>query len=174
MLVKQGGVRRSIDAIYSQTFNLSEGLCATDGFQAGAVTTVGTTPVTVISKVIDAGFPLALQKIRFDGIVKVTGLNGSIVGSAYYYWTMQPTKTVVQGSGAPYTSVGTTIGITPTQSITAGTLAAAYGTMAGYVPVGSVPWSPMTVELKAVGVKAADYTIQLGNTTIQLVGMVLP
>jgi len=175
-ILKPGQFRAGVDREYEKVFPLADGAVATDGIQYSAVASFGTTAVAILTKTIDPGFTVKLDKLEVGLTKRFTGLNGSFIGSISYWWTIQPKNYNIPSGGAIAQVSGTTINISGTMNLSVGTLTTADDTLSGYVPVGSVPFAPFEIILNAYDkARAAACTGKVKNSSyVKLIGTVLP
>ena len=172
--LKPGNFRAGVDREYDKVFPLADGLVATDGVQYSGVATFGTVNTEIFSKTFNPGPTIKLDQIQVGLTQKFTGLNGSFVGSISYWWEMYPQYTI-PSSGFPVAVTGTTINITGTYQKGVGTLTTSEDTFSGNVPIGSIPYAPITIALKATGVRAAVCTGKVKSSSyVRLIGTTLP
>lgn len=175
MDVKPGGARVSVDLIHEYIEHFGVGVVPTDGNQYSAVATVGTTGVAVFDKTIDPGAELYNKEIEVFLEQKFTNLNGSFLGTISYYWQMQSVSKI-PSAGHLVAFTGTLINITGgTYTKVVGTLLSSEDKFEGYIPVGSIPYSPVRLVLTAVGDRASLVGGQVSNDSyIRLVGIAIP
>ncbi len=173
---KPGGVRIGVTEPleFVQHLPLGSIPVATSGIQYTAVVTFGTTATEIFSTLIDPGYSLYLKELEVGLTKAITGLNGSFVASCYTYWRARAESAIPSG-GFPCVYQGSWINITGTYQIAGGTLAATEDTFSGYVDTAQIPYAPVRISLMSTGVKAADATGKVKNSSyVRMVGNIIP
>lgn len=171
--IARGIVKRKVDIFQSFTHPLGLGAIATDGVQYSVAGTVGTTAVTVFTELIDPGVDLSIKKLQVGLTFKTTHL-GSAAGSLMFYWQMR-----TEGWHDPVGTLRNSSYVTITGATLGGPVGSAVNntyehTVSGYVPVGSVPATPIRLNLIAE-MTANWFTVQMKNSSfVKMVGVVIP
>ena len=165
--VQPGPVNMVVDQLQSLTYYPVEGLVATDGIVYGAISTVGTTAVEILNKLIDPGIDWKLHQIEVGLTQKFTELiGGTTNASLAYYW---------QAKQENVATIRDWINISGTLAKGIASNAAVEDTLAGFVPVGSIPESPIRFRLMAQAIVDSSMTGKVKNSSyIRLIGSVIP
>ncbi len=176
MNIKPGGVRLGIDVPQTFTKHLGAGLIATDGVQYSAVVTFGTTATELINELVNPGYSVQLMADMEVGLTqRITGLNGSYIGTHAYYWQAREEYVDPVGtSGNPIIRTGSWINISGTLAKATGTALAVSDTLSGYIPIGSIAHAPVRFRLMGEALIPNSSGEVKSSSYIKLVGNVIP
>ena len=172
-MARKGGIQEgpaSRVAEYYQTylhhFEMNAAV-ATDGIQYSPVATVGTTAIEILSEMIDLDLILRLKSIEVGLTQRFSNLGASLQASmAGYYWEGAREK------------IGTTlnwVNITGTLTKNIPTSSNSEDTFSGYLPVASLPETPLRFRLVANGIIAGSFYGQVKSSSyIKLIGSIIP
>jgi len=146
----------------------------TGSIQASTQVTVGTILATAFTKRIDPGYNMHLKSIEMHLMDNVYCKNGSIVGSVQMYWEAR-SDSVVPAAGIAAIASTAFVPITGTIEQSGGTLAAVNATYSGFVDVGSIPYTPIEIRLRATSLKDDDNLVNiLSGSFVEVIGNVIP
>ncbi len=168
---QRGKPRIGVEIAKSFTLHPVDGQVSSGGVQFSSVATFGTTPVEIFNKVINPGYNQQLTELEANLEANFEGLNGSFVGSINYQWEMQEAFRTSEGT----VLTGTLISVSGTIEDAMGTLANITRSLEGYIPIGSVPHSPVRLILTVAGLRASVGVAKVTNNSyVRLVGNILP
>jgi len=176
MNTKPGGIRVGIDVPQIFIKHMGAGAIATNGVQYSAVVSFSTTATEVTSELVDPGYSMQLVAPMEVGLTqRLTGLNGSLIGTIVYYWQAREEYVDPIGTaGNPISRTGGWINISGTFAKATGTLVALTDTLSGYVPLGSIARAPVRLRLMAETLASNSKGEIKSSSYIKLTGNVIP
>ncbi|KKK97537.1 hypothetical protein LCGC14_2651770 [marine sediment metagenome] len=165
--VRGGPALRQVDYLTEYIHRFEMGQVATDGVQYSALATVGTTAVEILNEVIDSGINIGLKTLEFGLTQKFTNRVAAFAGSMSYYWEVMQ-ENVGTANWLPLTG-------TIAKGIGSGVGSLSEDTFSGFVTVGSLVSAPLRVRLTALGIRDANFTGEVKNSSfVRLIGATIP
>mgnify|MGYP001571141093 CR=1 FL=1 len=175
MDIKSGPVPRVAPLFYEYIEYLGAGLVATSGIQYSAVVTFGTVAAEILNQLIDPGVDLGLRQLEIGFTQRFTErVGGTTTGSLVYYWEGREEWFERAGAvGTLRTGSWTALGATLAKGIASG--ANSEDSLAGFVPVTSIPHASVRVRLMGQALWANAFTGEVKNSSyVRMVGLVIP